>query len=237
MEHLISHFYRISSQDRSSGQTIQSFTVQNPNLDDSHSFRVEEVIIPVTWYGINSTNNILNFSPNSTGFVTITIPPGNYNVTTFISALQTAMNAAGGGQTYTATISTTTGLLTITANAGNFIIDNTSAIQYIMGLSGLGTTTSTASVFIAPNVINLTGTNAVNISSRELTKYSTKSLTSDTGSSSDHLCTVPVTLGFGSTIFYKPYNKYFTYNGTKGAQVDLQIYDQWHKPLNLNGND
>jgi len=238
MEHLVAHFYKITSIDRQNGQTSQNFTISGPNLDDVHSLRIEEIVIPNTWYPVNSTNNQLAFNPNNTSFVTAIIPIGNYTVASFQTALANAMNLVSGGPTYVVSISTSSGIMTITQNAGNFVILNLSSSRYILGLDRSNQTTSSiGSVYKSTFIINLGGTNIVNIASRELLKFSTKSLTSESGSSSNHLCSVPVSTGFGSTIIYKPYNKYFTYNGTRGSQIDLQLYDEWNQPLNLNGGD
>jgi hypothetical protein len=235
-EHLVAHYLKISSLDKLSNQTSSNFTINDPQFDDVHSFRVEEIVLPVSWYPINSTNNQFIFNPNAGGNVTATITPGVYTTITFIAELQTQMNAVSGGPTYVATISSATGKITITQNAGTYTVDRTSSSKYILGLNSSLGTSSAAISFVSDYVINLSGTNVVVLKSRELTKYGGKVYTGNQGSSSI-VCRIPVLSSFGSTIEFRPYNKYLTYNGERSSAIDIQLYDQWDNILDMNGGD
>jgi hypothetical protein len=82
---------------------------------------------PGTWYNITSRNNsftLIEATNTFTGSISlpVSIPPGNYGITQFISALTTAMTAASTtagiyNNTYSGSYNQSTGQLTITIGA------------------------------------------------------------------------------------------------------------------------
>lgn len=74
--------------------------------------KVLSVNIPNSWYGINTNNNVFQFTDVS-GVHTITITPGNYTNTSLESYLSTAMTTASPPNTYTVTI--TNNIMTISS--------------------------------------------------------------------------------------------------------------------------
>jgi hypothetical protein len=187
---------------------------------------------------VNTYNNVLSFNPNAGGFVSAVVPVGVYNATSFSSALQTAMAAVAGGATYTVTVSTQTGKITIVQNAGTYVISRAnSTIAPIIGLNQSLGNSSASITFTGDYVVNLSGTNLIIVKSNELTKYGTKSISSQTASLSSIVARIPVNVGWGGTIVFKPYNKVYQYIGKKANQIDFALYDQYDNPLDLNGAD
>lgn len=237
IEQHVSHFYKISTGDRISGNP-NNCIIGRPNLDDVHSFRVEEIVMPYTCYPVNSYNNTLVFNPNAGGNVTATITPGVYTTASFITELQTQMAAVSGGPTYVVTISTATGKITITQNTGTFTVVRASSTAWnVLGLNQSLGTSAAALAFTSDGVINLGGTNIIIVTSRELTKFGTKSISSQNNSQSDIIARIPVNVAWGSNLVFQPYNKVFMYEGRKGNDIDFKLYDQWYNPLDLNGSD
>jgi flagellar hook-associated protein 3 FlgL len=69
-------------------------------------------------YTVTSANNALRFDPGS-GAATVTLTAGKYTGSQLATELQTRLNAAGGGNTYTVTFDSPTAQFTIQNNAGN----------------------------------------------------------------------------------------------------------------------
>src|SRR3990172_525705 len=138
--------------------------------------KVISAIIPFTYYTFNSNNNtfLLTESAGVTNAV-VTIPPGNYNSTTFITALQTALNTASGTLTYTVTFSGTTGKFTIT-NTGGGVTTFTLTFgttgdpgftnpRNMMGFNAGANTSTTSQSLVAPNAAMIQGDNYIYINS------------------------------------------------------------------------
>lgn len=80
------------------------FTWGRP-LQSIAAMKVLEVQIPFSWYVFNSANNTFTLTESDGGGArTVTIPVGNYNTSSMIAALQTALDAASANShTYTVT--------------------------------------------------------------------------------------------------------------------------------------
>ena len=69
--------------------------------------------IPVSFYIINESNNVLFYTLDEVTFKSITISPANYNANTLFTAMVTAMNANGDGG-FNFTLFQPTGIITAT---------------------------------------------------------------------------------------------------------------------------
>jgi hypothetical protein len=235
-EYNVSNYFYIQSKDRLPGETSSDFRVINQTFGNCSAFELSLVQIPYTFYPINSNNNTLIFNPNASGNVTAVIPQGSYTATSFISALQTAMNAVSGGPTYTAAISLTTGQLTITQGTGNFVIVNSKSTIYpIIGYSNVDT--SSANAQTSPYPVNLSGTDYIDINSTELTKHDTRSL--DTNYQSGRkVIRIPIKdYQWGQTIQYKPRFHMMNHKPETGDLIDIQLQDMYGYTVNLNNRD
>lgn len=90
----------INSADRLSPlENSNQFTIRiRPAIVNACHILLAFCIIPNSTYNITSNNNKLSFDDGSV--ITISIPPGSYNVTNLASTIAAAMTAAG-SQTYT----------------------------------------------------------------------------------------------------------------------------------------
>ena len=92
--------YFISSENRTSGN-ISYFSIDTPpnNTKNNTAFRVKvlEVTIPFTFQQLNTDFNTITYSFTRTGYVpftsSITILPGNYDISSLILALKTSLIA------------------------------------------------------------------------------------------------------------------------------------------------
>ncbi len=149
-------------------------------LSNIAAVKVIECQIPFSYYVFNTINqNFLLTESDGGGATTITIPAGNYDSTTILAALATALNASSANShTYTVTYSSLTQKLTFSSNAGGantftFTFGNVNNVgntnpRLWLGFNASTITSSTSQVLVAPNVIQLTGANYLYICSRSL---------------------------------------------------------------------
>lgn len=236
-EHNSANYFYIQSVNRLNG-TATNFFVNNQNFGNSSSMELQLVQIPYTFYPLDSFHNILVFQINGSGIdLTVTMTPGAYTSASFASSLASLMQAATGNtQTYSVSISATTGLLTITQNSGVFILRNSvSTINPIAGLSSIDSASSITQT--STNIVNLGGTDWIDIISSELTKYDTRSF--DTGSSgASRVARIPIKdYQWGSTIQYRPKFHMMNHRPYEQGNIDVALYDMYGNLINLNGRE
>lgn len=147
-------------------------------LNNIAAVKILEAQIPFSYYVFNRFNNTFTLTEsNGGGARLVTIPVGNYNSATIISALSNALtNASANGHTYTTTYNQASQLLTITSNAGstrtftltfgtNLYDPGWTNPRLWLGFSGGANTSNTSQTLVAPSVIQLTGYNYVYINS------------------------------------------------------------------------
>ena len=100
---------------------------ENIQLPDRTGCVVTDIVIPRTWYGVNSSNNKLYFRIVSlTGYqdFIITLNPQNYTLFNLATGIITLMNQAIGSEYFTTTPNPNTGTIQITftqAGASNLV--------------------------------------------------------------------------------------------------------------------
>lgn len=226
IENNTNHYYQIKSKDRRLTENELDFEVQSHRLNHVRSFKIKKVIIPFTWYPINSNNNQLTiFKTGDTQDRTITISPGDYSLSDIKTTLKTELDGLGGpAQTYTITDNTITHKLTITQNSSTFIIRGSSSIRKILGLSDQDTTALIAHE--SPNVFNLSGTNTIEIYSNQLTKYDTR-IRNSSGGGFNLLCVIPTSnFVFGNIVLFEPEDYIYDYHPKAENDIDLRILDE-----------
>lgn len=142
-------------------------------LSNIVGFKIISAIIPFTYYTVNSNNNTFLLTDSVVTNATVTIPVGNYNATTFITAIQAALLVASPTLVYTATYNGTTGKLTFTNNAGGVTTftftfgsstDNgTTNPRLLMGFNAGANTSTTAQSLTAPSTAMIQGDNYIYI--------------------------------------------------------------------------
>jgi hypothetical protein len=191
--------------------------------------------IPYSFYGITSNNNRLVWTNGSP--VTCTVSPGNYTVTQFASALQTAMNAQQPG--WTIEYSPRTYKLTF-VHAQSFTIDmsNAAGTTTMHGVIGLAAQTTPGTSATMSNAVNVSGSRYLLIKSRALTqpKITRPFLNS---SQSDVLYKVSIQSGPGSILVEKNVYPNLLRYGVRQTfkTIDFQLTDDQGNLVDLNGHE
>ena len=244
MKEHTNHYYLINSKDANTPTESKNDIIIKPhNFDRVTSFKIKKIIVPYTFYTINSNNNVLTiFKNGDTVDRSITITNGDYSLAQFITELKTKLDAlAGPPQTYTITDNDVTHKLTIAQNSSTFIIrGKSSSLNRVMGFTNVDT--SNAISHTASNIYNLSGTHFIKVHSNQLTKYDTKIRTSGAGGN-DLLLTIPLSkYQFGDLVYYEPKNDYlFDYHSHAESNIDIILRDDENKLLGgsngLNGQN
>ena len=177
----------------------------------------------VSFYVINSTNNVLKVVSGSTflGY-TLTLTNGNYNLNTLITEINSKFALVGFPSNPTITQNKSTGKLTFAFSSNNTILSSQSTIRDVLGL---GTSDLTGSSITAPYPFNLLGIKLLNIASNAL---SVNSVNSATGNNSSILATIPNDQPFFNQISFVNQNDIQKFELTVDYvnSIDIQIYDE-----------
>jgi hypothetical protein len=187
--------------------------------------------IPVSFYVIDSTNNTMIINSSVSGNRTVTIPVGNYNSSTLISALAYAYAAAALSELSTS-INSTNGILTIssTLNTTTYTI-LPSAFATILGL---GTTSlSFLTTGVLPYPLDLLGKTKLFINSANLANVAYSSYGNGYSTT---IAAIPVNVPPFSLIQYSTQveqQKNILTNRVLDG-IDIQILDQNNQYINFN---
>ena len=197
--------------------------------------------IPVSFYIVNVYNRVFvlrKVSPLTD--YTITLSVGNYNSTTFITLLQSAILTAT-GLTFVITIDKATGKLTFSSTA-DWILVSTSALTTASAIIGLNplvdlTPTLVGANYIAvcPNPLNLLGIKQLQIKCGAVSCNNFSS--NNNNAQSSLLATIPVNVGaFGLITYESSAGNDITFHNSTLDDIDILIVDSEDgEPINFNG--
>lgn len=176
---------------------LSDLTFSFPNIlsrDDDVEFLeggLESAVFPVSFYIINYSNNIFNYTINhdevNTDY-TITIPVGNYDYKTLFTAMTTLFNA--NGHSFTLTLNETSGIMTMeyhpTSGRVFYRINHSLSTCFrVLGFDYKTDYFPTANILLAPFALNLLGIKKLKIycpqfssSNLDTTNYATTTLIS-----------------------------------------------------------
>jgi len=202
---------------------INGLLKKDPNI----LYNVISVIhaqIPISYYVINNSNNILILS---TG--TYTLTNGNYNASLFTTMLLSKI-----GVTFSLTISAITGVFTL-SNTSSFSIISGSTCYKIMGFVTNTLYNSVANVIVMPYPCNFMGVNRLKIKS---TILKTNNIDTNSGGHCDLLTTIPVNNASGGLIVYtNQMNLKNLFDNTYVDNIDITITDENDLILDFNSAD
>ena len=196
-------------------------------LKDEHDIIQADIIllnaqIPVSFYNLNDTCNILNFTINSVN-ETIVLANGNYNSTTFIAQLKSSFSSLG--YSITIVLNSYTGILTITSSTSITFNYSGSTMFRILGFSD--TTNYTGTTIICPYPLNLTTIQQLIISSSILS------------TNTNILYTISVDKPPFSILIFNNSNN-ITNNILRNKaldSIDIQIKDEYGNYINFNNQN
>lgn len=209
-------------------------------LHDIVGFKIISATIPFTYYTINSTNNTFTLTESAGGgATTVTIPVGNYNATTFIAAIQTALNSASANTlTYTATYNGTTGKLTFTNTGGGvttftFTFGTTGDSGFtnprlLMGFDAGANTSTTSQSLTAPSAAMIQGDNYIYVNcslGNGIPNYIPLTITGAGGGATPIVASVDVNVDAGEIINWVDENPqyFFSMELQQLSQIDFYL--------------
>lgn len=199
--------------------------------------------IPQSFYGLNYSNNILKYTlltaPSTYTNFTITIPVGNYNFTTFATAIsaQFLLN----GHTMTLTIDKPTGRITFTLTPSGsnnlYSFNETGSTSWrILGFSaGSGNVLAVSNKINPPFLLNLLGVKKIKIFCEAFSVNSYDSKNYQTNSLIDTL-SVDVA-SYGLLNYANITGEYGKLKRKEINLIDIQIKDDTDTFLNFNNTD
>ena len=202
-----------------------------PETDIKHiTFHLVDAQIPVSFYNINYTNNVLNYQISSVNY-TITVIPGNYNFTSLAS--QFVAGFLANGHTFTITINKQTGVITFATPATNFILQ-VSSIFSTLGFPA-SNQTSVSFTLNATYPLNLFGITKIKINSSFFNSYNYDSATYGM---SNLISVIPVDQpAFGLIIYENKSDAKYTLRTNAVDEIDLTLTDQNDNLINFNNID
>lgn len=202
---------------------------EDPHILHS-SIQLIDAQIPVSFYTINATNNVLNYLVGINPF-TITIPKGNYNGNSLIASMKSLflMNT----HIITPTISKITGILTFTA-LFNFTFVSTSSILKILGFLAIDNT-SVSFILVAPYPLSLLGIKRISILSNHLATHAYSSIQNST---QNILGTIEIDApSFGLVLYKNLSNKSSILKVKTVDRIDIIIQDEDGNLVDFNNID
>jgi hypothetical protein len=184
---------------------------------------IQHLVIPYSFYNIDSNNNFLNYIVGETTY-NIYIETGNYNPYQLINVLQNIM------QGFTITYDSIKNKFTFTNNSYEFTFLNSSTCLRLIGFEN--TIFSVNKTVTSINSINLQSHHCVCVQSNLLTG----SINSANKYESNIICSVPVDKPPFSMITYINHNnlKYNLFNNVIST-MRLKLTDQNNNLIDLNG--
>lgn len=188
--------------------------------------------IPVSFYNINVNNYVLNYSVNAVSY-SMTIPEGNYNATSFITAFQTQFASGGHSKTIAVSINRLTGIFTFTISGYTLIFLYANTTMYeVLGFIPLTNYTMTTTL-TAPYMANLLGVKKLKIVSSVLANTS---VDSNNLGGSNMIQTISVDQPAFGLITYKNQNNNYSKIRSKVINdIDIQIRDENDALIDFNG--
>jgi hypothetical protein len=194
-------------------------------------FQLLDACIPVSFYNVNYTNNVLIYQISSIIY-TITAQVGNYNFNSL--AVELTSKFLLNGHTFTLSLNKLNGVIKFLSTVNYILISSGSTMFNILGLF-ISNKTSSSFIINGDYPLNLLGITKIKISSINLNSYN---LDSANNGNSNLIACIPVDQPSFSLIIYenKSFNK-FTLRGDTVDEIDLQLTDQNNNLINFNNID
>ena len=188
---------------------------------------VVSCLIPYSFYNININNNVLQYSFDGINLITLTIPIGNYNVNSLLSALKTNISSA-----FTITYDNIKNKFTFTHTTNDFMFMSSSTCLQILGFNNNITILSTSLSLTSVNCVNVYNIRSIQVNSNLIT-YNINKVQKNNFCI---LCSVPITCTPFSLIEYINRTNFKTNLFlNKISNIKIKLTDDNGNLIDLNG--
>ena len=188
---------------------------------------VVSCLIPYSFYNININNNVLQYSFDGINLITLTIPIGNYNVNSLLSALKTNISSA-----FTITYDNIKNKFTFTHTTNDFMFMSSSTCLQILGFNNNITMLSTSLSLTSVNCVNVYNIRSIQVNSNLIT-YNINKVQKNNFCI---LCSVPITCTPFSLIEYINRTNFKTNLFlNKISNIKIKLTDDNGNLIDLNG--
>ena len=230
-----SELYFSSDQRDTDTLNTPRFHLQN-EIQDAKKLRVSSVVVPFTYYVVNSNTNYFEVIESTGSLVVgINITPGNYDSVTFPAQLKSQLDAesiaSGNSLTYTVTISDSTKKITISAT-GNFSVQ----LENSSGITGYTSTTAGGvSTHTANNVVNLSGPRNLYLRSNLAQFLQRDSVIENNNNFNNVLKRIPTNGNSGDIIYYNFTDTSFMECTLNVSDIHFYFTDEAGTTIDFNG--
>jgi hypothetical protein len=190
-------------------------------------YQIVDAQVPVSFYNVNYTNNVLNYQISSVNY-SITANPGNYSFTSLATNLISKFLT--NGHIFTITINKNNGIVTFSTTATNFTFLLGSSMFTVLGL--LATKNSTSFNLVCDYPFSVLGVTKIKIVSQFFNSYN---IDSANNGLSNNLALIPVDQpSFGLIVYENKSNSKYTLRTDTLDEIDLQFFDQNNNLINFN---
>lgn len=222
-----------------------------PQQGKRYMAAITQAVIPLTYYGVNTTNNTVQVTENpgsSPQTFLVTLLPGQYDPATFTTMVNNQFNiasaASGYGLTYTGIVDTSSGRFTFSTSSTGYTITigyapPTTAILPLglppsPSITWSNTFTS-SSTLLSYGVINIQGPLEIHL---RISQFPTNIFDSRTQNKSTIMACIPITgdpSTFQTTNYIPSYPKIFGDVASRVDYLDVFVTDQAGNFVYLNG--
>lgn len=188
--------------------------------------------IPVSFYNINYASNTLKYTINGGSIQTLTIPVGNYNISTLKSEIKAQFLVVG--YVFTILFNESTNKYTFTNTLYDFsFLSLGSTILETIGFDSVNNYVSSSKTLVSEHCVSLLGIKKLKISSVSLATSAVSSL-----GGGDLLGIIPINAGPRQMISYvNSANRKALLKNRVVDNIDLMITDENNKYVNFNNTE
>ena len=238
----ITSFVVISSKDRTNdSRSTTDFTYSIGQTIEVSSIAIKTVSIPVVQYNINQTNNKLTLLIENSPPKVIFIEQGQYDISSFMTSLQTSLRETVLDETFSVSQNSLTGKLLITSDVTIFSVDIDPTNSPMAKVIGFDLKINSIPVFsqeiIPPYIPRLGGTKNYYLTSQVLSQGFNGIFRN--GQQLPLLINIPITEPYGFVEQYEPQVlNVKTFNRPQNLQwIDIKILDEDMNTVDLLGAD
>jgi hypothetical protein len=252
MSQIIDRVYHINSRDRvppspSASDFYVNFIEPISPIYPNQKIAVAQTTIPLSYYQINSTNNVVfvtELKSSVSSQFSINIPYGNGNATTLLTEIATQLSTASpNGLTYVLNLNSTTGKITFSFTGTATSVTYNSTYDYftaddLLGFYDIVDAVVPSGGSYLGGIVNFSGLADATVQVRLTNMVASSIFTTETGNTSTILSQVPIGQGYAFDIIsYEPQHLEGSDFTSPLQQLHFQITDVRSLVIDFNGKN